>query len=102
MKRYKTFKKINRQATLFGLPYLIFFITILFLIIFGFIFLSVKQLTIKIILGSIIIIFLVMINFLYKKLGMKYFLKTYDLFFRDINHLKDNEPLKIQRNGKDK
>lgn len=88
--KLKTYKRLNAPATIFGFPYGIFFIVLIWIISILFLFMSVPFFTgvIILIIGVLGLFGLIIV---YKKYGIKSISKKYNLYFNNIEVVKINE-----------
>lgn len=94
--KFTTYKKINSEALIYGFPFTIFFILIVWLLVSGLIIASVPF-NIKLLWGIITIAGVIAVFLIYQKYGLKSFLKLLELQFKNINVIKNNEPLIINK-----
>jgi len=95
-KSLKTYKRINKEADIFGFPFMIFFALLLFTILSFLIVYSVG-LFIAVIWICIYIGIIGVFWFTYKKYGLKQTLKNIELYFRNPEVIKVNGTIKIKK-----
>ncbi len=96
MVKLETFKKIDSEALIYGFPFTVFFVLIMWIIIAVLIIIKVP-LNLKIVWGIITIAGIFFVLIVFKKYGLKLFLKNFDLYFKNIDEIKFNEPIIINK-----
>lgn len=96
MKYYKSYRRINKDAEIFGFPFMMFFallllsvFSLLIILLMGFIF---SVIWFLIYIGIIIVSWLV-----YQKYGLKQTLKNIELYFRNPEVIKIKGSIKIKK-----
>lgn len=91
-----TFKRLNENAKIFGYPFGIFFIVVIWIVINVFAVISVSFLM-KIFFGILGFFGLIIITVVYKKYGLKASQKYIDLIFKKVKIIKCNEQIRIKK-----
>jgi len=94
--KLKTYKRINRNATIYGFPFSVFFVLFLWVLIFIMIIIN-ASFIMKIVALIIGLAGIGGITYIFKTKGIKNIQKSYDLYFKKIDVIKINEQIIIKK-----
>ena len=94
--KLKTYKRLNKDALIFGLPFGVFFIVLAW-VMFNLFLIFASPFLMKILFLVLLISGVLFANIIYKKYSIKYISKQIELFFRKVDVVKINENIVIKR-----